>query len=138
MLLVSQRVLSPGNGTGHGVNLYLYKHGPRAAWTSVPEEFTPERDHGTLMWKDLQLPTPGNRVVSYLDVVAPDAISHELLCNQLATLKHQLVMTTNPTGLRIDPFWFRLGLGNDRVPWATELAALAAHLVLRLPADRAA
>ncbi len=135
MLLVAQRVLAPHTGR-HGVNLYKYAHD--LTWTKVPPELHPDRNHGRLVWSDLQLPPPGNRIVSYLDIVVPDDVPHSALCERLARLKQLLAWTANPSEWTLEPMWIRFGLGNDRIPWNTELAALAAHLVLRLPATQAA
>lgn len=131
MLLVAQRVISPHTGN-RGVNLYKYAHG--RTWTQVPPGLHPDHNHGQLVWSDQQLPPPGNRIVSYLDVVVPDDLPHEVLCTRLAALKQVFLWKGNPTELSRDLMWIRFGLGNDRIPWSTELAALAAHLVLRLPA----
>lgn len=131
MYVSAQRVMSPMTGQ-RGVNIFVYSHG--CVWDGpVPVELLPEVNPGALVWRDIQLPPPGNRILSYLDVVAPDDFPREELCNRLAVLKQALPNHGNPTILTWDPVWFRFGLGYVALPWTTELGALAGHLVLRLP-----
>lgn len=119
--------MSPVTGN-RGVNIYLYAHGPIA----LPP--TPEANPGTLLMQHLQLePTGGNRVLSYLDIMASDALPLESLRGYLAALKHSMVENGNPSIGTWGPLWIRYGLGNIGIPWATELGALAGHLVMRLP-----
>jgi hypothetical protein len=127
MYVSAHRVMSPATGN-RGVNIYLYVHGPVA----LPP--TPEVNPGTLWMQDLQLQPPGgNRVLSYLDILTSDALPLESLRGYLAVLKHTMVENGNPSIAKWGPLWIRFGLGNIGIPWATELGALAGHLVLRLP-----
>lgn len=126
MYVTAQRVISPVSGM-RGVNVYLYAHGPIV----LPQ--TPEANPGTLVWHDLQLAPPGNRVLSYLDIMASDAMPLENLRGYLVSLKHSMVENGNPSTAIWGPLWIRYGLGNIGIPWVTELGALAGHLVTRLP-----
>ena len=132
MYVSAQRVMNPKTHA-RGVNLFKYTHGG-ASWASVPDDYLPDSNPGELIWQDLQLAPPGNRVLSYLDVVAPDTVSRDELCDRLAVLKAVLKETGEPTVARWNPLWIRYGLGFRALPWTTELGALAGHLVLRLPA----
>ena len=130
MLLTAQRVISP-RSRERGVNVYQYLHGPYA-WERVPNEFLPESTPGELVAQWIQLPPGGNRVVSFLDVVAPDEIGTVQLQQRLASLKHRLQFSGNPTTAYWDPLWVRFGCAALPVPWAKELGALAGHIVLGL------
>lgn len=99
----------------------------------MPQGCLPDANPGTLVWQDVQLSPPGNRVLSYLDVVAPDDLPRGLLREYLAALKHTLSEQGNPTVASWGPVWVRFGLGHVGIPWSTELGALAGHLTMRLP-----
>jgi hypothetical protein len=71
MYLVAQHVLSPA-GRGEGVNAFCYLHGPDLAWLGVPPEGIPGQNPGVLTAQLISVAPPGNRVRSYLDVIAPD------------------------------------------------------------------
>jgi hypothetical protein len=69
MYLTSQHVLAPA--TRHeGVNSLLYLHGP-CSWQAPPAEI-PDQNPGTLVAQSISIRPPGNRIRSYLDIVAPD------------------------------------------------------------------
>ncbi len=70
MYLTAQRVVSPGTRR-EGINAYYYLHG-HGAWLEPPE---PERDPGTLHRKLISVDSHGNRVRSYLDIIALDNAS---------------------------------------------------------------
>ena len=70
MYLVAQRVRRPATGE-EGVNAYFYAHGAYV-WQGPPPDGVPERNPGNLMNSNIEVPPPGNRVRSYLDIVAPD------------------------------------------------------------------
>ena len=130
MLLAAQRVIAPRT-RARGVNVYQYLHGP-FTWDRTPAEFLPEANPGELVAQWIQLPAGGNRVVSFLDVVAPDEIELGLLQQRLTSLKHQLHAAGNPTTAYWDPLWIRFGCPPQTVPWSTELGALAGYIVLSL------
>jgi hypothetical protein len=135
MLLTAQRVMSPVSHR-QGVNVYQYQHGPYA-WERVPNEFLPEANPGELVAQWIHLPPGGNRVVSFLDVVAPDHIGGVELHQLLASLKHRLLQSAaSGTTAYWDPFWVRFGCAPLPVPWTTELGALAGHIALSLSGAR--
>lgn len=70
MFLTAQRVRRPTTGE-EGVNAFFYIHGP-TAWDGLPPDGIPEENPGTLAASRILVAPPGNRVRSYLDVVAPD------------------------------------------------------------------
>ncbi|MBI3204057.1 MAG: hypothetical protein HYZ29_21145 [Myxococcales bacterium] len=69
MYLTSHHVVSPSSGQ-EGVNTFLYLHGPYT-WTQPPPGI-PDQNPGTLSAQSISVRPPGNRVRSYLDIVAPD------------------------------------------------------------------
>lgn len=130
MLLTAQRVISPAS-QARGVNVYRYAHGPHD-WERVPDKFLPEANPGELVAQWIQLRPGGNRVVSFLDVVAPDDMNVVQLQQALTSLKRVLQDQGNPTTAYLDPLWVRFGLALPNVPWSMELGALAGHIVLSL------
>lgn len=79
------------DGQGHrGINAFLHKHGTVLPW---PEEAwrLPETDPGVLIWSNGPEVRPGgNHVHSYLDVLAPDAATHEEVERALEGLSLEL------------------------------------------------
>lgn len=69
MYLAAQHVVSPGGSAG--INAFHYQHGPRV-WQGLPPPGIPDLDPGTLVNQSVVVEPPGNRVRSYLDVIAPD------------------------------------------------------------------
>jgi hypothetical protein len=72
MYLAAQRVRAPSGR--EGINAFFYRHG-RVWLGPPPPEVLPEQDPGELVHTYIEVPPPGNRVRSYLDVVAPDGTS---------------------------------------------------------------
>jgi hypothetical protein len=70
MYLTAQHVISPVTHR-EGVNAYYYSHG-NYLWDHEPPPGIPDADPGALMNQLTPIPPGGNRVRSYLDVVAPD------------------------------------------------------------------
>jgi hypothetical protein len=130
MLLTAQRVMAP-HSPARGVNVYQYLHGAYR-WDRVPDAFLPEANPGELIAQWIELPPGQNRVISFLDVVAPDDLLGVELQQRLASLKHQLQQVGNPTVAYLDPYWIRFGCATLPIPWATELGALAGHILLSL------
>ena len=136
MLLTAQRVVSPKSHE-RGVNVYRYLHGA-GSWDRVPDPLLPEVNPGELVAQWIQLPPGGNRVISFLDVVAPDDTPGVELQQRLASLKRVLRERGNPTTAYLGRLWVRFGLAPIGIPWSTELGALAGHIVLRIASEQAA
>jgi hypothetical protein len=92
MYLTAQRVFSPATKR-EGINAFYYVHG-NAAWLEPP---LPESDPGTLHRKLISIDPPGNRVRSYLDIVAPDNAS-------LTDLRHALMTFVSTNQRRTLPW----------------------------------
>lgn len=69
MYLTAQHVIAPRSGA-EGINAFYYVHGP-LDWGVPPPEM-PDQEPGELTYESIAVPPPGNRVRSYLDMVAPD------------------------------------------------------------------
>jgi hypothetical protein len=69
MYLTAQHVRSTAGR--EGINAFFYQHGPYA-WQGLPPQGIPDQNPGALVLQTLAIPPPGNRVRSYLDIVAPD------------------------------------------------------------------
>jgi hypothetical protein len=69
MYLTAQHVVSPTTRS-EGVNSFLYRHG--LVWDAAPPTDIPEQNPGSLVAQSISVPPPGNRIRSYLDIVAPD------------------------------------------------------------------
>lgn len=130
MYLAAQRVLSSHQKVG--VNVYYYLHGYEFD-VSAADFFLPETNPGVLRQQWIDVQPGGNEVLSYLDVVATDSIGIDALLTSLGALKHVLRRIGDQTEARWGPLWVRYGYqANLRVPWATELGALAGHIALRI------
>jgi hypothetical protein len=123
MYLTAHHVVSPTTQS-EGVNAFLYLHGSML-WDGPPPSGVPDEDPGTLVAQSLSVEPPGNRVRSYLDIVAPDAAHWEEIrqglmdfvgCSQSAQLPWQ-----GHSGRCL----FRLGMDLGLSPnWQRELAIL--------------
>ncbi len=69
MYITAQHVRSPQRI--EGINSFFYLHGAYV-WTGEPPAGIPDENPGELMWQGLAVPQGGNRIRSYLDIVAPD------------------------------------------------------------------
>lgn len=70
MYLTAQRVQRP-NTHEEGINAFYYMHGPYV-WDGLPPDGIPDENRGELARSSIAVTPPGNRVRSYLDIVAPD------------------------------------------------------------------
>jgi hypothetical protein len=71
MYLTAHHVRSPQGP--EGINAFRYVHGGYI-WQGLPPPGIPDQDPGQLVAHVISLPPPGNTVLSYLDVVAPDEV----------------------------------------------------------------
>jgi hypothetical protein len=69
MYLTAHHVVSPVSGD-EGINAFHYEHGS-VGW-QIPPPDIPDQRPGTLVNAIIAVEPPGNRVRSYLDIVAPD------------------------------------------------------------------
>lgn len=122
MYLTSHHVVSPTSGQ-EGVNTFLYLHG-RNVWTEPPAEI-PDENPGTLAAQSISVRPPGNRVRSYLDIVAPDETRWEEVRSALMSFVGRCQRSPFPWVGQQGKCSFRLGMefGIAR-EWQKELAVL--------------
>jgi hypothetical protein len=131
MYLTAQRVLS--GSRRRGVNVYEYHHGPITWSLPLPDNLRPEHNPGELVDRWEQVPPPGNSVLSFLDVVVPDKLPRPQVINWVAMLKDLVPARPLTEEHYVGPLWVRFGMSpRIGIPPRTELAALAAFLVLAL------
>jgi hypothetical protein len=75
MYLTAHHVVSPATQR-KGVNTFLYFHDGQA-WEHLSPPDVPQQNPGILRAQSISVAPPGNRVRSYLDIVAPDDVRWE-------------------------------------------------------------
>jgi hypothetical protein len=130
MYFCAQRVLAVGGQhAGHqGINAFYYLHGPYEWNGAPPREWLPETNPGVFTDQMIEIPPPGNRVRSYLDIVAPDStqFNHIVQAASRPGVPHQL-----PTTWVHGNVWCRLGTdGALASAWKHELRQLLARIIL--------
>lgn len=82
MYLTAQR--ASGHEQQTGINVYLFTHrGSSTDWGHAAVAEIAERHPGRLECAVTAMPGPGNRVLSFLDVVGPDELSHGDIATEL-------------------------------------------------------
>jgi hypothetical protein len=127
MLLTAQHVVSP-RGI-HGVNVYQYLHGSYT-WLRVPDEFLPDVNPGELVNQWLGVLPGSNRIVSLLDVVAPDEVAASDVHQWLASLKYHVQANRHRIEIYDDPYWVRFSSTIMVECLQAEIGTLAAHILL--------
>lgn len=123
MYLTAQRVVST-DASRKGVNVFLYLHGD-LAWQGGPPPGVPDQDPGTLASHSISVEPPGNRVQSYLDIIAPDGTPWEEVREALLAFVADSQPSPLPWRGQSGHCAFRLGM--DRTlsgRWQKELAVL--------------
>jgi hypothetical protein len=127
MLLVAQRVISTTRRV-QGVNVYRYRHS-RLGWPADPRVMLDEPGK-TLEKKDVSLRPGRNRIVSFLDVVAPDDAMPGEILGELRQLRAQAPPPELPAERVLGRCAVRWGLEERMLPfWRGELEDLIQHLI---------
>lgn len=134
MLLTAQRVVSPHGA--RGVNVYQYLHGPHG-WARVTDGFLPDVNPGELVNQWLEVSPGSNRILSFLDVVAPDGAALSNIHEWLASLKYHVQARNHHIESYWDPCWIRFRSAVIAGLLQAELGALAGHILLSLTGMRA-
>lgn len=124
MYLTAQHVQAPATGD-EGINAFFYQHGP-VVWDGFPPAGIPDANPGVLEYPLLGLPRQGgNRVRSYLDVVAPDETPWSEIRGSFISFVSESQLNPLPwVGVRGRCF-FRIGMESGLVQsWQNEVAAL--------------
>ena len=107
MYATAQRVRASDGA--EGVNGYLYRHGPGFPWPADPTPLADE-DPGTLEAREEAVPPGGNRVRSYLDVLASDATEMAEIRGVFETFRQNLQEFPNPAVFRMGGVTLRYGV----------------------------
>lgn len=132
MLLTAQRVRS--HSGNEGINAFCYLHGTHI-WPGEPPEGVPESNPGERANESVAVPPGGNRVRSYLDIIAPD----ETPTTEVVAAVRRFLATVRggplPCRETIGRCTFRFGLDLGLEPtWTGEFRALLeAALRVRVP-----
>jgi hypothetical protein len=121
--LTAHHVVSPGKKR-EGVNAFLYLHAGQA-WEHLSPADVPSQNPGTLLAQSITVPPPGNRVRSYLDIVAPDEVRWEDVHVGLMEFVGRLQSSPLPWAGESRNGYFRVGMDlglSSR--WQKELAVL--------------
>ena len=122
MYLTSHHVIAPRTGY-EGVNSFLYLHGA-FTWDFPPPDM-PDQNPGTLVAQSISIPPPGNRVRSYLDIVAPDEARWDEVRIGLMDFVGQSQRNRLPWAGASGRCFFRLGMESGIAQsWQKELATL--------------
>jgi hypothetical protein len=115
MYLTAQHVVAPVSGA-EGINAFYYEHGPDD-WGVPPPEIPAN--------ETITVPPPGNRVRSYLDVVAPDSAPWAEIRQSFLTFVTQVQRRPFPWVGVAGRCLFRIGLDLGLASrWQHELADL--------------
>ncbi len=85
-------------GIKHGINAFLHLHGPEFAWPEDPWKL-PETHPGRVLGQKVELEPGGNKVRSYLDILAPDGTPWEEVRAAVDQLSIEFIVTEGVDGL---------------------------------------
>ncbi|MSP61261.1 MAG: hypothetical protein EXR72_13130 [Myxococcales bacterium] len=123
MYVTAHRVGAPMGD--EGVNSFLHLHGAQFVWPDDPASL-PERNPGALEERRTEVPPGGNRVIAYLDVLAPDGTGRAEIDAALADLGAALDGKANPTWCEHGKVTIRFGVepGIEKKGLEAKVAAL--------------
>lgn len=123
MYLSAHHVIATRTGL-EGVNAFLYSHGPYT-WNGLPPAGIPDQDPGVLINAHISVPPPGNRVRSYLDVVAPDDTQASEIRQSFITFVSQVQLQPFSWVGLVGRCMFRIGMDQSLTnQWRREIAQL--------------
>lgn len=124
--LTAHRVLSPTSGA-EGINAFRYSQG-NYLWPGPPPAGIGEQldeDPGVLVRQVVTVRPPGNRVRSFLDVVAPVDVNPDELNRAAEAIVAGEIPARFPTEWSHGRIWLRFGVERALAPfWRSELPAL--------------
>jgi hypothetical protein len=123
MYLTAHHVVSPAKQR-EGVNAFFYLHQGQA-WEHLSPFDVAERNPGTLVAQSISVAPPGNRVRSYLDIVAPDDVRWEEVHAALMEFVGRCQSGPLPWAGESRTAYFRVGMARAVTNrWQRELAIL--------------
>ena len=122
MYITAQHVRA--HAGAEGINAFHYNHGP-FGWQGLPPQGIPDQNPGTLVSQRIIVPPPGNRVRSYLDIVAPDETPWSEIRPAFMTFVSEAQSTPFPWTGVYGRVVFRLGMEQALANgWQREIAEL--------------
>lgn len=114
-----------------GINSFLHLHGTDFEW---PEDSStlPEDNPGQLGKKEITIPPGGNRVRSYLDLLAPDGLHRDTIIETLKAFEQDLGERRNPTVFHLGTVTVRYGVEDELITMRKDEFILLQGVVLRL------
>ncbi len=95
-----------------GTNAFLHLHGAQLAWPDDPGRLI-ETNPGELEERMTEIAPGGNRVLSFLDVVAPDGTGRGAIIDAVSDLSRQLEDRANPTWHEHGQVVIKFGVDRD-------------------------
>lgn len=135
MYVTAHRVVPPGGEAG--VNAFLHHHGADFPWPADVslQAALPETTPGELVHSSVAVKPGGNRVRSYLDVLAPDLIPPRALLEALDRFAALLPRCPNPCVVSLGEVLVRFGvevaMERDRGHEYERLRAAVEGLIVR-------
>ena len=122
-------------GESEGINRFLHLHGEDFCWPKDASSL-PEAAPGEEKRAEVELLPGGNRVRSYLDVLAPDSTSRALVSWVLTVFGEDLNERLNPTVFRLEGVTIRFGVDFSMLDRRGEEFGALAEAVRELLAER--
>jgi hypothetical protein len=120
MYLTAQRVHSPASAR-EGINAFYYVHGA----LGPPAQGIPDQNPGELVAQTVVVAPPGNRVRSYLDIVAPDETGWAELRPAFMIFVSETQRNPFPRVGTVKRCFFRIGMERALAQrWQHEIAEL--------------
>ncbi len=107
MYLTAHRLVTPLGD--EGVNAFLHLHGDQFAWPDDPAPLATSNP-GEIVERNTEVPPGGNRVLAYLDVLAPDGTPAAEIRAALLALAGDLDGRANPTWSEQDRITVKFGV----------------------------
>ena len=121
--LTAHRVVSPHDM--EGINAFSYVRGSSIWPDAPPVPITVDTDPGELRHQRIELPPPGNRVRSFLDLVAPADVTRPEIAAAVETLSRRSAPQHLPAEWVQGRLWVRFGADRALLPfWRAELRLL--------------
>lgn len=121
MRLTAQRVISPSGV--QGINAFCYLHGPYFWLDEPPPEISGSQ--GQLTNSHVEVPPPGNRVRSYLEILAPDETPSGSISKDVLDCTGFFERQSMPIQMQSGDTHFTFDIDGELAPaWHRELALL--------------
>jgi hypothetical protein len=123
MYLTAHHVASPAKQR-EGINVFLYFHEGQA-WELLSPPDVADRNPGVLVAQSISVAPPGNRVRSYLDIIAPDDVRWEEVHVGLSEFVGRCQSGPLPWAGESGAVYFRVGMESVVANrWQKEVATL--------------